>query len=224
MWNGTPTACGIDDEMAEKFGPRNALIVVDVQNDFCEGGALAVNGGNAIVQPINAAMERFDVVVLTQDWHPTGHGSFASSHAGKDPFTTVKMPYGAQTLWPDHCVQGTEGAAFHADLNTDRAQLVVRKGFRPEIDSYSTFFENDQKTPTGLGQALKERGVTNLYFVGIATDFCVAWSALDARDLEFQVTVIEDLTAAIDLNNSLALAKQAMIDAGAKIVTWADVA
>jgi nicotinamidase/pyrazinamidase len=222
MSTGTPTACTDDRPVPETFGPESALIVVDVQNDFCEGGALAVSGGNAIVGPINAAMARFEAVVLTQDWHPPGHSSFASSHDGAAPFSTVEMPYGPQTLWPDHCVQGTAGAAFHRTLDTDRAQMIVRKGFRPEIDSYSTFFENDRTTPTGLGHALRERGVGDLYFAGIATDFCVAWSALDARALGFRVTVIEDLTAAIDLNESLAQAKRAMADAGARIAAWTD--
>ncbi|WP_299751027.1 bifunctional nicotinamidase/pyrazinamidase [uncultured Tateyamaria sp.] len=191
-----------------------ALIVIDVQNDFCPGGALAVPGGNDIVAGINALMADYDAVVLTQDWHPTGHSSFASSHNGKAPYEMIDMPYGPQVLWPDHCVQGTEGAAFHADLNTGRADMIVRKGYRPAIDSYSAFFENDHETPTGLEGYLRTRGITDLTMVGLATDFCVNFSAVDAAKLGFNVTVRTDLCRAIDLDGSLASAQSGMTGAG----------
>ncbi|WP_299204350.1 bifunctional nicotinamidase/pyrazinamidase [uncultured Tateyamaria sp.] len=191
-----------------------ALIVIDVQNDFCPGGALAVPGGNDIVAGINALMADYDAVVLTQDWHPAGHSSFASSHNGKAPYEMIDMPYGPQVLWPDHCVQGTEGAAFHADLNTGRANMIVRKGYRPAIDSYSAFFENDHETPTGLEGYLRTRGITDLTMVGLATDFCVNFSAVDAAKLGFNVTVRTDLCRAIDLDGSLASAQSGMTGAG----------
>ncbi|MDQ2090962.1 bifunctional nicotinamidase/pyrazinamidase [Marimonas arenosa] len=196
----------------------NALIVIDVQNDFCPGGALAVTGGDEIVAGINARMGDFATVVLTQDWHPRGHSSFASSHPGKAPFETAEMPYGTQALWPDHCVQGSDGAAFHAGLNTDPAALILRKGMNPAIDSYSAFFENDQSTATGLDGWLKTRGVDRLTFVGLATDFCVAWSALDAARLGFTVTVERGLCRAIDLEGSLTAAKAQMQAAGIALV------
>jgi len=191
----------------------HALIVIDVQNDFCPGGALAVAGGDEIVAPINALMDEFAVVVLTQDWHPKGHSSFASSHTGAAPFSSVTMPYGEQTLWPDHCIQGTEGAAFHPALRTD-ADLIIRKGMNPAIDSYSAFFENDRTTPTGLEGYLRTRGITTLALVGLATDYCVAYSALDAARLGFAVTVRTDLCRAIDLSGSLATMTTAMMAAG----------
>ncbi|GGX38225.1 nicotinamidase [Tateyamaria omphalii] len=191
-----------------------ALIVIDVQNDFCPGGALAVPGGDEIVSSINALMAEHEAVVLTQDWHPSGHSSFASSHDGKAPYDMIDMPYGPQVLWPDHCVQGTQGAAFHADLNTDRADMIVRKGYRPAIDSYSAFFENDHETPTGLEGYLRTRGITKLTMVGLATDFCVNFSAVDAAKLGFNVTVQMSLCRAIDLEGSLAAAQSGMIDAG----------
>jgi nicotinamidase/pyrazinamidase len=191
-----------------------ALIVIDVQNDFCPGGALAVAEGDAVVPGINALMDDFATIVLTQDWHPAGHSSFASEHSGKSPFETVDMPYGQQVLWPDHCVQGSHGAAFHPDLRTDPAQLIVRKGFRRAIDSYSAFFENDHTTPTGLEGYLRTRGVERLVMAGLATDFCVQFSALDAARLGFAVTVREDLCRAIDLDGSLDAARAAMRDAG----------
>lgn len=191
----------------------HALIVIDVQNDFCPGGALAVSGGDEIVAPINSLMDEFEAVILTQDWHPAGHSSFASSHPGKNPFDMTQMPYGPQVLWPDHCVQGTQGAAFHADLRTD-ADLILRKGFRGSIDSYSAFFENDQKTPTGLKGYLEARGIEKLTMVGLATDFCVHFSAVDAAKLGFDVTVRQDACRAIDLDGSLDAAIQAMRDAG----------
>lgn len=191
-----------------------ALIVIDVQNDFCPGGALAVTDGDAIIAPINGLIERAPHVVLTQDWHPSDHSSFASQHDGKEPFGTITMDYGEQTLWPDHCIQGTTGAEFHKGLEWTKAELVVRKGYRKAIDSYSAFFENDRKTPTGLGGALQERGITNLIMVGLATDFCVAFSALDAAALGFNCTVVMDCCRAIDLDNSLANMSSRMNDQG----------
>lgn len=196
-----------------------ALLVIDVQNDFCPGGALAVPGGDAIVQGINALMTDFDAVILTQDWHPLGHSSFASSHQGRSPYDMVEMLYGPQILWPDHCVQGSSGAAFHQDLNTDCAELIIRKGYNPQIDSYSAFFENDQKTPTGLEGYLRTRGIDKLVLVGLATDFCVNFSALDAANLGFDICVQEDLCRAIDLDGSLAAAREGMTAAGVKLET-----
>jgi len=197
--------------------PHEALIVIDIQNDFCPEGALAVAGGDEIVPRVNALMDEFAVVVLTQDWHPAGHSSFAGSHPGAAPFGQVDMPYGPQTLWPDHCVQGTPGAAFHPGLRTDPADLILRKGFRPAIDSYSAFFENDKTTATGLAGYLRERGVRDLTFVGLATDFCVAWSAMDAARLGFGATVLEGACRAIDLDGSLDAARAAMRAAGVRL-------
>lgn len=191
-----------------------ALIVIDVQNDFCPGGALAVPEGDVIVPGINALMADFDAVILTQDWHPAGHSSFASSHAGKQPMELIDMPYGPQVLWPDHCVQGSKGAAFHGELNTTVADMIIRKGYNPAIDSYSAFFENDQTTPTGLEGYLRTRGITDLTLVGLATDFCVNFSAVDAAKLGFAVTVRQDLCRAIDFDGSLAAAQKGMADAG----------
>ena len=179
-----------------------ALIVVDVQNDFCPGGALAVAGGDQIVAQINNVMADYDAVILTQDWHPAGHSSFASSHEA-EVFSNIAMPYGPQVLWPDHCVQGSFGAAFHKDLVTDRADLILRKGYRPDIDSYSAFFENDWSTATGLEGYLKSRGILNVTLVGLATDYCVAYSALDAARLGFAVSVDTALCRAIDMDGSL---------------------
>jgi nicotinamidase/pyrazinamidase len=193
---------------------HEALIVIDLQNDFCPGGALAVAGGDAIIRRINGLMTEFRTVVLTQDWHPANHASFAANHPGAAPFSLTTMPYGPQVLWPTHCVIGSSGASFHPDLHTDPAQMVIRKGFRPEIDSYSAFFENDHSTPTGLDGYLRSRGVTALTLVGLATDYCVAYSALDAARLGFQTTVLEDATRAIDLNGSLAEARDRMRAAG----------
>lgn len=192
----------------------DALIVIDVQNDFCPGGALAVTDGDAVVAPINAMMDDFQVVVFSQDWHPAGHSSFATSHPGKAPFETVDMPYGPQVLWPDHCVQGTKGAAFHPDLNVDRADMILRKGFRPSIDSYSAFFENDRETATGLHGYLQTRGVSRVVLVGLATDFCVQYSALDAASLGYQAEVVASACRAIDLDGSLDAARAAMATAG----------
>jgi len=192
------------------------LVVVDVQNDFIPGGALAVPQGDEVVPEINRLAARFDDVILTQDWHPRGHASFASSHPGKKPFETVELPYGSQVLWPDHCVQGTAGAAFHPDLNLTKAQLVLRKGRHRDIDSYSAFLEADRETTTGLAGYLKERGFRKLYVCGLATDFCVAWTALDARAAGFDTTVIEGACRAIDLDGSLARAWTEMAAAGVK--------
>lgn len=194
-----------------------ALIVIDVQNDFCPGGALAVAGGDEIVAPINALMGDFDAVILTQDWHPAGHSSFASQHAGLDAFSVTQMPYGPQVLWPDHCIQGSHGAGFHPGLNTDRADMIIRKGYDPAIDSYSAFFENDHKTPTGLEGYLRTRDIDRLTMVGLATDFCVNFSAVDAAKLGFAVTVRQDLCRAIDLDGSLRAALDGMSAAGVTV-------
>ncbi|MES3628548.1 MAG: bifunctional nicotinamidase/pyrazinamidase [Longimonas sp.] len=196
-----------------------ALLVVDIQNDFCPGGALAVPEGDTIVPTVNALMDDFNAVVFTQDWHPAAHQSFASQHDGHEPYDTVEMPYGEQVLWPDHCIQGSEGAAFHPDLNTDRADLIIRKGFRPEIDSYSAFYENDGATPTGLTGYLRERGIDSLVVVGLAADFCVKWSATDGRHEGFDVYVVEDATRGIDQDGSLAAAWQAMNEAGVQVIS-----
>ncbi|MDA3887287.1 MAG: bifunctional nicotinamidase/pyrazinamidase [Allgaiera sp.] len=192
----------------------DALIVIDIQNDFCPGGALAVAGGDEILAPVNALLEVYQVKVLTQDWHPAGHGSFASSHPGAAPFSVTTLPYGEQVLWPDHCVFGTKGADFHPGLNTDAADLIIRKGFRAGVDSYSAFFENDHETPTGLDGYLRTRGVSRLTLVGLATDFCVQYSALDAARLGYDVTVREGACRAIDLDGSLEAARKAMRAAG----------
>ncbi|WP_439526944.1 bifunctional nicotinamidase/pyrazinamidase [Roseovarius mucosus] len=196
----------------------SALIVIDLQNDFCPGGALAVPEGDQIVPGINALMPEFPAVILTQDWHPSGHSSFASSHPGKSAYEMTKMPYGPQVLWPDHCVQGSHGAAFHQDLNTARADLILRKGYNPAIDSYSAFFENDRATPTGLHGYLQTRGITDLTMVGLAIDFCVNYSALDAARLGYRVTVRRDLARGIDLGGSLAAAEAGMTAAGVTLL------
>ena len=196
----------------------SALIVIDVQNDFCPGGALAVPHGDEIVSGINALMEDSDAVILTQDWHPLDHSSFASQHRGKSAYETVDMPYGTQVLWPDHCIIGSQGSAFHTDLYLNKAEMVIRKGYRQAIDSYSAFFENDHKTPTGLEGYLRTRGLKELTLVGLATDFCVAYSAIDAAKLGFDVTVRMDLCRAIDLNGSLSAAKDQMMAAGVTLV------
>ncbi|MEQ3625652.1 MAG: bifunctional nicotinamidase/pyrazinamidase [Celeribacter sp.] len=192
----------------------HALIVIDVQNDFCPGGALAVTEGDTVVPRINAMMEDAGAVVLTQDWHPAGHGSFASSHAGKTPMETITLPYGEQVLWPDHCVQGSAGAAFHPGLRTDPADLILRKGTNPAIDSYSAFFENDRITPTGLDGWLCTRGITAVTLAGLATDFCVQFSALDAARLGFRTEVALDACRGIDLGGSMDAALTAMRGAG----------
>ena len=192
------------------------LLVIDVQNDFCPGGRLAVADGDAVVPVVNRLAQRFAHVVLTQDWHPAGHSSFATSNPGAEPFQTITMAYGAQTLWPDHCVQGTAGAAFHPQLSADRAELIIRKGFRREIDSYSAFHENDRRTPTGLAGYLRERGLTRIFLVGLATDYCVHYSAVDARRFGFETIVIESGCRAIDLAGSLASAWASMEEAGVR--------
>ena len=195
-----------------------ALIVIDVQNDFCPGGALAVPGGDAVIPPINAMLADYPVRVFTQDWHPADHASFASQHPGKAPYDTVEMPYGTQVLWPDHCVQGTRGAAFHPALRSNAADLVLRKGFRRGIDSYSAFFENDRRTATGLSGYLRERGVEEVVLAGLATDFCVSYSALDAARLGFAVRVELAACRGIDLAGSLDAAQAAMRAEGVRLV------
>jgi nicotinamidase/pyrazinamidase len=200
-------------------GDRDVLVIADVQNDFCPGGALAVPDGDAVIPVINRLAAQFAHVVLTQDWHPPGHASFASSHPGKQPFETIEAVYGQQVLWPDHCVQGTEGAAFHPGLAVRHAELVLRKGFRREIDSYSAFRENDRRTPTGLAAYLRERGFERLTLCGLATDYCVLYSALDARELGFAVQLAARACRAIDLDGSLSRATRAMGEAG---VTFCD--
>ena len=191
-----------------------ALIVIDPQNDFCPGGALAVAGGDEIMLKINEMMDDFDMVVLTQDWHPVGHSSFASSHYGAEPFTLTEMPYGPQVLWPDHCIQASAGATFHPALNTDRADAIIRKGMNTAVDSYSAFFENDKTTATGLAGLLKGRGCGHLTMVGLATDYCVAWSALDGAAEGFEIEVALSACRAIDLDGSLNAALADMREAG----------
>jgi nicotinamidase/pyrazinamidase len=193
---------------------NDVLLVVDLQNDFCPGGALFVPEGDAVIPVVNRLSRRFAHVILTQDWHSADHLSFASSHPGKKPLETIKLPYGEQILWPDHCVQGTSGAALHPGLDVAHCELILRKGLRRDIDSYSAFFENDHKTPTGLAGYLRERGLTRLFVVGLATDFCVAYSAIDARRLGFEVTVIEAGCRGIDVHGSLAAAWKKMEEAG----------
>jgi nicotinamidase/pyrazinamidase len=195
-----------------RIGDDDLLLVIDVQNDFCGGGALAVPDGDAVVPVINRLAGRFDHVALTQDWHPRGHHSFATTHPGKAPFEMIAMPYGQQTLWPDHCIQGTPGAGFHPRLAAERAELVIRKGFRSEIDSYSAFHENDRRTPTGLAGYLRERGFRRVFLVGLATDFCVYYSAVDARQLGFDVVLIEAACRGIDLGGSMDAAWAAMAE------------
>lgn len=200
---------------------RDLLLLIDIQNDFCPGGALAVADGDSVVPVANRLAGQFEHVAATQDWHPADHFSFASHHAGRTPFESLDVPYGPQTLWPDHCVQGTAGAAFHPDLAAGRAQMIVRKGYRPDLDSYSAFFENDQRTPTGLGGYCRERGFERIVMVGLATDFCVAWSALDARRLGFDVSVVLEGCRAIDLEGSLDKALGDMRAAGVELLETA---
>ncbi|MEM9850981.1 MAG: bifunctional nicotinamidase/pyrazinamidase [Pseudomonadota bacterium] len=195
----------------------HALLIIDVQNDFCPGGALAVDDGDAIVAPINAMMNDFAAVVLTQDWHPADHLSFADNHSGAEPFSIMEAPYGPQVLWPRHCVQGSPGAAFHSALDSDRAELIIRKGYRAAIDSYSAFFENDHSTQTGLHGYLQERGIRALTMVGLATDYCVAYSAKDGAKLGYDVTVIDGACRAIDLDGSLAQAMADLAQAGVEV-------
>lgn len=203
-------------------GEADCLVVIDLQNDFMPGGALAVPDGDAVVPVINRLAPRFHHVIATQDWHPAGHSSFASAHPDRAPFETVQAAYGEQTLWPDHCIQGTSGAAFHGDFNPERVELVLRKGFRPAIDSYSAFMENDRSTTTGLEGYLRARGFKKLFFAGLATDFCVRWSVEDARAAGFEAVLIEDACRAIDLEGSCAVALAAMEAAGAQIVRSSD--
>ena len=197
---------------------KTALLVIDVQNDFCPAGALEVAGGNEIVPDINKELVKYDCVVLTQDWHPKGHSSFATSHEGKNPLELIKMPYGDQVLWPDHCVQGSKGAEFHPELNIEQANAIIRKGSNPRIDSYSAFFENDRKTPTGLDGYFKSLEIEKINLVGLATDFCVNYSAQDAANLGYKVSVLEKMCRAIDLNGSLAAAKSEMQDCGVEFI------
>ena len=204
--------------MVQNFSDE-ALVLIDIQNDFCPGGALAVNEGNEIVSVVNNIQKKFSVKILTQDWHPENHKSFASNHSGKDPFSSINMSYGLQILWPDHCIQDTLGADFHSDLITKNSDLIIRKGFRPDIDSYSAFFENDKSTPTGLEGYLKTRGIKTIYLCGLALDFCVFFSAIDGAKLGFQVFVIEDACRAIDLDGSLENSLKEMNAVGVKLIS-----
>ena len=206
-----------------KPGIKDVLLVVDVQNDFCPGGRLAVPKGDEVVPIVNELAKRFENVVLTQDWHPPGNQSFATAHPGSRPFDSIKLAYGEQVLWPDHCVQGSEGASLHKDLAVHQAQLVVRKGWRKEVDSYSAFLEADRKSRTGLEGYLDERGVKRVFVCGLATDFCVAWTALDARKLKFESVVIENACRAIYMQGSLAAAWEKMAKAGVKRIGTVDI-
>jgi nicotinamidase/pyrazinamidase len=208
--------------LALKPGTRDALIVVDVQNCFMPGGSLAVSNGDEIVPLINRIAKGFQNVVLTQDWHTAGHVSFASAHPGKKPFETIKLAYGDQVLWPDHCVQGTEEAAIHKGIDIPHAELIIRKGFHPQVDSYSAFLEADRRTQTGLDGYLKGRGIHTVYVVGLATDFCVAWTAIDARKFDFDAYVIEDACRGIDTHGSLAAAWTSMAKAGVRRIQSSD--
>lgn len=205
-----------------QIGPRDVLIVVDVQNDFCPGGALAVNGGNDVIEAIHRVAPLFEHIVLTQDWHPAGHSSFAASHPGQAPFTEVDCSYGRQTLWPVHCVQGSWGAELHPDLKLDRAELIVRKGFHAGIDSYSAFFENDRVTPTGLAGYLNERRFQRAFLAGLAYDFCVGFSALDARETGFASIVLRDGCRAIDRNGSAARMEAEFVRTGVVVAESAE--
>ena len=212
------------DDSKLKLGAKDALIVVDVQNDFCPGGRLAVQKGDEVVPIVNELSKRFENVVLTQDWHPPGHQSFATSHPGSRPFDSIKLAYGEQMLWPDHCLQGSDGAALHKDLAVPHAQLVVRKGWRREVDSYSAFLEADRRSRTGLEGYLDERGIERVFVCGLATDFCVAWTALDALRFKFESVVIEDACRAIDMQGSLAAAWDKMNKAGVARIQSGDLA
>lgn len=204
--------------MTFDIGDSDVLLVVDLQNDFCPGGNLAVPGGHEVVPVVNALARRFAHVLLTQDWHPAGHQSFASSHLGRKPYDTIAVAYGQQILWPDHCIQGTRGAEFRVDLDIPHAALVIRKGFRREMDSYSAFYENDRKTPTGLAGYLRERGLKRLFVAGLALDFCVRYSAEDAKREGFDVAVIEDACRGIDVGGSIAATKGAFAQLGVGVV------
>ena len=207
--------------MTTQLSDKDVLLVVDVQNDFCGGGRLEVRGGEQVVPPVNALIAKFDHVVFTQDWHPLGHGSFASTH-NAEIFSAINVSYGIQTLWPDHCVQGSPGADFHPDLDTATGELIIRKGFRKEIDSYSAFFENDQSTQTGLKGYLNERGLERVHLCGLATDFCVAFSAIDAVRCGFESIVVEDACRGINVDGSLEHAKAMMQQTGVTIASSAD--
>jgi nicotinamidase/pyrazinamidase len=204
-------------------GPRDVLLVIDVQNDFCPGGALAVRRGHEVVPVINNLVNRFEHVVLTQDWHPRRHSSFASSHPGKQPFSQITLPYGPQTLWPDHCIQRSSGARFHDSLSWTTAQMVIRKGFRPAIDSYSAFFENDKTTPTGLTGYLRERGLTRVFCCGLAFDFCVRYSAVDAHAQRFETLVIEDACRAIDMDGSAQATRDSLGAQGIALINSSEI-
>ncbi len=201
---------------------QDVLLVIDVQNDFCPGGQLAVAGGDSVIGPIHKIAPKFAHIILTQDWHPAGHSSFASSHAGKKPYEQIELSYGMQTPWPDHCVQGTKGAEFHPALDLPQAEMVVRKGARPQIDSYSAFFENDRTTPTGLGDYLRDRNFTRVFLAGLAYDYCVGYSALDARRLGLQAVILRDACRAIDLNGSVAKIEAEFAEAGVTVMESAD--
>jgi nicotinamidase/pyrazinamidase len=203
--------------------PSDVLIVIDVQNDFCPGGALAVPHGDEVIAPIHWAAQHFEHIVLTQDWHTAHHASFASAHAGRKPFETIELAHGAQTLWPDHCVEGTRGAEFHPALNLPRAELILRKGFRKEIDSYSAFFENDRTTATGLAGYLRERGLTRVFLAGLAYDYCVGFSALDARRLGFDAIVLRDACRAIDLDGSAAAMERKFAKVGVDVIETSEI-
>jgi nicotinamidase/pyrazinamidase len=202
-----------------RISPQDLFLVVDVQNDFCPGGALAVRNGDAVIPVIHRIAPRFENIVLTQDWHSPQHFSFASAHPGKHPFEQIELSYGPQTLWPDHCIQGTPGAQFHPALQLIRAELVLRKGFRPAIDSYSAFFENDRATSTGLGGYLRERGFKRVFIAGLAYDYCVGYSALDARRLGFDVVIVRDACRAIDRNGSVAEMEKQFLTAQVSVIT-----
>ncbi len=201
-----------------KISEQDVLVVIDVQNDFCSGGALAVPDGEKVVPAVNRIAQKFRNVVLTQDWHPREHVSFASNHANKRPFDMIELPYGSQVLWPDHCVQDTSGAEFHKALHVPQASLVIRKGFRSDINSYSALYENDRKTPTGLLGYLRERQLKTMFIAGLAFDFCVRYSAEDARKAGFEVAVIEDACRGIDLEGSMAAAHRSLKSLGISII------
>ena len=222
-WVAPPLSAALASE-AIRPGKSSVLLVIDVQNCFLPGGTLPVTGGDEIIPVINALSSKFENVVLTQDWHTQGHASFASSHEGKKPFETVELDYGTQVLWPDHCVQGTEDAALAPGLEIPHAQLIIRKGYHSEVDSYSTFLEADKTTRTGLTGYLKDRGLTDVFVCGLATDFCVSWSAVDATAAELKVSVIEDACRAIDLGGSLDAAWESMANAGVQRLQSSDFA
>ena len=201
---------------------QDVLVVIDVQNDFCPGGTLAVADGDAVIEVIQRIAPKFEHMILTQDWHPAGHSSFASAHAGKQPYEQIELSYGAQTLWPDHCVQGSKGAEFHPALHLPQAELILRKGYRPQIDSYSAFFENDRSTPTGLAGYLEERELTRVFLAGLAYDYCVGYSALDARRLGLQAVVIRNACRAIDLDGSVAKIEAEFDQAGVMLIESAE--